>query len=89
MRIAAAELPAGDAERALRTCGKRSTSAQDCDRGDLMVQAALGFEDASWRLGLPGDDAERILREVLPRVDGRSDAHPCDRRARPGAGALG
>jgi len=35
-------------------------------RHDLLCGAALAFEEASWLLGLPGADAERLLREALP-----------------------
>ena len=33
------------------------------------MRAALAFEEASWRLGLPGNEAEALLREALPHVD--------------------
>ena len=29
-------------------------------------RAALAFEESGWRLGLPGDEAERLLREAMP-----------------------
>ena len=31
-----------------------------------MLRAALTFEESGWRLGLPGDEAERLLREAMP-----------------------
>ena len=68
VRIAAAELPAGDAGQARAHLLEVVDIARAHDRDDLFVQAALAFEEASWRLGLPGTDAERLLREALPLV---------------------
>jgi class 3 adenylate cyclase/DNA-binding CsgD family transcriptional regulator/tetratricopeptide (TPR) repeat protein len=68
LRIAEAELPAGDAESALGHLRAAIDLARECARSDLLVRASLAFEDATWRLGLPGTEAERLLREVMPYV---------------------
>jgi class 3 adenylate cyclase/DNA-binding CsgD family transcriptional regulator len=68
VRIAEGELPAGDASSALGHLQAAAAMARACKRGDLLVRAALAFEEASWRLGLPGNEAEAFMREALPHV---------------------
>jgi class 3 adenylate cyclase/DNA-binding CsgD family transcriptional regulator len=68
VQLAEAEIPAGDAESALAHLGEAVAGARASNRPDLLVRAAFAFEDASWRLGLPGSDAERLVREAFPHV---------------------
>jgi class 3 adenylate cyclase/DNA-binding CsgD family transcriptional regulator len=69
VRIAEGELPAGDANGALGHLQEAAVMARAGARGDLLVRAALAFEEASWRLGLPGNQAEAFMREALPHVE--------------------
>lgn len=40
---------------------------------ETAVRAAIGFEDASWRPGILGDDARSLLESAIDRIDPRPD----------------
>jgi len=48
-----------------RTAG----SARELGLGRELARAACGFEEATWRPGLPGDSAVRLLREALAGLE--------------------
>jgi DNA-binding CsgD family transcriptional regulator len=65
LRLAAANLPAGNIETVRRQSREVADAARREGKPELFRRAALLFENATWRLGLPGGDAERLLREAL------------------------
>ena len=66
LRIAKAEIPAGEIERSREHLRTAIDLARSVGHYDLVLRAALSFEESGWRLGLPGDEAERLLREAMP-----------------------
>ncbi|MET1002041.1 MAG: AAA family ATPase [Acidimicrobiia bacterium] len=66
LRVAKAEIPAGEIERSREHLRTAIDLARSVDHYDLVLRAALSFEESGWRLGLPGDEAERLLREAMP-----------------------
>jgi len=68
LQIADANLSSGDNARVQAHMREVMQLAHVLGRSDIAVRAALAFEESSWRLGLPGAEAERLLRQVLPDV---------------------
>lgn len=60
-----AQAKSGEALRAMETFKRAAASAQDLDLPDHLARGALGFEEASWRPGLHGDAALRLLKTAL------------------------
>ena len=82
-----AESRAGQNMTAARTFATAVSIARTTDDINTRVEAALRYEDASWRPGLPGDTALELLREsteVLDRAirSGTDVAHERELRAR-------
>jgi DNA-binding CsgD family transcriptional regulator/tetratricopeptide (TPR) repeat protein len=69
VRAADARVRAGDGQVALDHLREAVALARETRRNDLLVSAAIAFETASWWLGLPGGEAEALLRDALPLVD--------------------
>jgi DNA-binding CsgD family transcriptional regulator len=68
LAIVEAELPAGDAGQARAHALEAVDIARDAGCGEFLVRGALSFEEASWRLGLHGAEAERLVREALSYI---------------------
>ncbi len=63
---------AGEYLQAREAFEAAATIARATHAGELLARAALGFEQASWRPGLPGFRAARLLREALDLQPGDS-----------------
>ena len=66
LRIARAQIPSGDIERSRENLLIAIDVARSVGHEDLVLRAALAFEEGGWRLGLPGNEAERLLRDAMP-----------------------
>lgn len=64
-----AESRAGQNMTAARTFEAAITAARESDDSVLRVEAALRYEDAAWRPGLPGENALRVIREAAEILD--------------------
>src|SRR5262249_30378999 len=60
-----AQRKAGDVPHALHTYRRAADIARGHAAPEVLVAAALGFEETSWRPGLPGDTAVQLLTEAL------------------------
>lgn len=65
---------AGEGLEALQTFRKAATLAGELGLVTLAAQAAIGFEEASWRPGLAGDVAVSLLEQARQSL-GPPDAH--------------
>jgi DNA-binding CsgD family transcriptional regulator/tetratricopeptide (TPR) repeat protein len=66
LEIAEARMRAGDVAGALDRCLECGAAAGAIDEPDLVVAAALSYDDANWRAALHGGVAEKLLRRALP-----------------------
>ena len=66
--LADARMCAGDVDAARERCLEATALAGELDDPALTVDAALAYDDASWRTARPGDVAEPLLRAALPLV---------------------
>lgn len=60
-----AQSRAGEHPQAMGTFLRAAEIARALGSAQVLGRAALGFEDSSWRPGLPGDAAVRLLEEAL------------------------
>jgi DNA-binding CsgD family transcriptional regulator/tetratricopeptide (TPR) repeat protein len=60
-----AQCQAGDVSCALETFQRAADLAKQLGSAESLAHAALGFEETSWRPGLPGDAAVRLLEDAL------------------------
>ena len=67
--VADAHMRAGDVAAAQDRCLAATDLARELDEPDLVVAAALAFDDANWRAALHGGKAEELLRAALPLVE--------------------
>ena len=73
LSLGQAQAKAGDALPAMETFKHAAASAQQQNFAEHLTRAALGFEEASWRLGLPGNVAIRLLQTALDAL-GENDS---------------
>lgn len=66
LELADARMRAGDVAAAQDRCLQATELARDLDLPDLIVEAALAYDDANWRAALHGGVAEELLRAALP-----------------------
>ena len=66
LELADARMRAGDVATALDRCLECGTSSTELGEDDLVVAAALAYDDANWRAALHGGVAEQLLRDALP-----------------------
>jgi DNA-binding CsgD family transcriptional regulator/tetratricopeptide (TPR) repeat protein len=66
LQLAVARMRAGDVATAQDRCLEATALAHELDDPDMVVAAALTFDDANWRAALHGGVAERLLRDALP-----------------------
>ncbi len=66
LELADARMRAGDVVTALDRCLECGTAATELGEDDLVVAAALAYDDANWRAALHGGVAEQLLRDALP-----------------------
>ena len=60
-----AQRKAGDVQNAMATFQDAADLARSLGSSEDLAQAALGFEETTWRPGLPGDVAAQLLQEAL------------------------
>ncbi len=72
LRLGEAQTTAGEYLQARDSFRAASDLARHLGQGVDLARAAIGFEDASWRPGLSGEESIRLLREALDRI-GDSD----------------
>jgi hypothetical protein len=73
LSLGEAQAKAGEALPAMETFKRAAATAQQQNVAEHLTRAALGFEEASWRLGLPGNAAIRLLQTSLD-VLGENDS---------------
>ncbi|HEX5945937.1 MAG TPA: AAA family ATPase [Acidimicrobiales bacterium] len=66
LELADARMRAGDVATALERCLECGAGAAEMGEDDLVVEAALAYDDANWRAALHGGVAEQLLRDALP-----------------------
>jgi DNA-binding CsgD family transcriptional regulator/tetratricopeptide (TPR) repeat protein len=66
LELADARMRAGDVTAALERCLECGAGAAEQGEDDLVVAAALAYDDANWRAALHGGVAEQLLRDALP-----------------------
>ena len=66
LELADARMRAGDVAAAQERCLQATELARQLDEPDLVVEAALAYDDANWRAALHGGVAEELLRAALP-----------------------
>ncbi|HEX6420359.1 MAG TPA: AAA family ATPase, partial [Acidimicrobiales bacterium] len=66
LELADARMRAGDVADAIDRCLECGTLAADLGQPALVVEAALAYDDANWRIGVHGGVAEQLLRAALP-----------------------
>ena len=73
LALGEAQRKAGDVPHALDTFQRAADIARTLAAPEVLAAAALGFEEASWRPGLPGDAAAQLLTDALDRL-GKGDS---------------
>src|SRR5690606_31751283 len=66
LELADARMRTGDVAAALERCLEGGAAAADLGEDDLVVAAALAYDDANWRAALHGGVAVQLLRDALP-----------------------
>ena len=66
-----AQTKAGEFGKAMETLHKAVERARQLGAPEELAHAALGFEEASWRPGLPGGTAAHLLEMALEALGGR------------------
>jgi DNA-binding CsgD family transcriptional regulator/tetratricopeptide (TPR) repeat protein len=66
LQLAVSRMRAGDVAAAHDRCLEATSLAHELDEPDLVVAAALTYDDANWRAALHGGVAEDLLRNALP-----------------------
>lgn len=64
----------GEYSLAMETFQRAADLAAKRGSPEILAQAALGFEEASWRPGLPGEPAVRLLRNALSALGDEDSA---------------
>jgi DNA-binding CsgD family transcriptional regulator len=73
LALGEAQRKAGEFQQALETFQRAADIAKTLGSAEALAHAALGFEETSWRPGLPGDVAARLL-EVALEMLGEGDS---------------
>ena len=68
LELGAASHRAGNATDALEAFVSAAELARELDAAELLAQAAIGYEEACWRPGLPSREAIDLLEEALAAV---------------------
>lgn len=71
LALGSAQGRAGEMELSLDTFLRAAAQAREIGKGGYLAQAALGYENASWRLAMPGAIAAALLEEALALIDAR------------------
>jgi DNA-binding CsgD family transcriptional regulator/tetratricopeptide (TPR) repeat protein len=73
LELGAASHRAGNATDALEAFLSAAELARELDAAELLARAAIGYEEACWRPGLPSPETIDLLDEALAAVDPGSD----------------
>ena len=65
LALGEAQTKAGDFPQASNTFQRTANIARTLGASEALARAALGFQEARWRPGLPGEPAVRLLEEAL------------------------
>ena len=65
LALGEAQTKAGDFLQASNTFQRTANIARTLGASEALARAALGFQEARWRPGLPGEPAVRLLEEAL------------------------
>lgn len=85
LALGEAQRKAGDVQDAMASFQRAADLARGLGSSEDLAQAALGFEETTWRPGLPGHAAVQLLREALVALgegDGRLKARALGSLAR-------
>ena len=82
LELGAASHRAGNATDALEAFVSAAELARELDAAELLAQAAIGYEEACWRPGLPSREAIDLLEEALAAV-GPDERRGCGRACWP------
>ena len=78
LAMAQAENRAGSGEAALQTFQQSAALARRLGQTGTLAQAALGFENASWRIGGSGEPSAALLEEALEGQEAQDDVLRAD-----------
>jgi DNA-binding NarL/FixJ family response regulator len=70
---AVARMKSGHALAALEDLTEAAHEARHLDAADDLARAAIEFEEVAWRLGLPGERAQRLLESALAQIGDGDD----------------
>jgi DNA-binding CsgD family transcriptional regulator len=70
---AVARMKSGHALAALEDLTEAAHEARHLGAADDLAQAAIEFEEVAWRLGLPGERAQRLLESALAQIGDGDD----------------
>ena len=73
LELGAASHRAGNATDALEAFVSAAEMARELDAAELLARAAIGYEEACWRPGLPSPEAIDLLEEALAEVGSEGD----------------
>ncbi|HYW03213.1 MAG TPA: AAA family ATPase, partial [Gammaproteobacteria bacterium] len=68
LAMGTAQYRAGEYVQAMATFRNAATNARRRGAAEDLARAALGYEEASWRPGLPGTTARQLLQDALAAV---------------------
>jgi DNA-binding CsgD family transcriptional regulator len=68
IRLGIAQTKSGESLAALKTLAQAATKAKELGAAEELAQAAIAFEEANWRPGLPGKSAVQLLEDALAMV---------------------
>ncbi|ROO36443.1 ATP-binding protein, partial [Salinisphaera orenii] len=74
LALGTSQYRAGAYVTAMTTFQSAAVNAASRHAGEELARAALGYEEASWRPGLPGTTACQLLRDALAAVDAGDSA---------------
>lgn len=69
LALGTSQYRAGAYVTAMTTFQSAAGNAANRDAGEELARAALGYEEASWRPGLPGTTACQLLRDALAAIE--------------------
>ena len=75
LELGAASHRAGKATDAQRALAAAAQIGRDLGDSALLAMAAIGYEDACWRPGLPSGEAVMLLEEALAAVDAGDEGY--------------
>lgn len=74
LALGTAQYKAGEYLEAMQSFRSAAVNARDRGDGEDLAHAALGYEEANWRPGLPGGTACQLLRDAVSAIDAGDSA---------------